>query len=159
MGITVNKETNTMWISGVLVKCTYAPLIKGKDKNGNLRYSEENYYQFAFAVSAVDAERVREDIGATYYGSAEAQYIPKWVKGEESPDENGNIILNFKSRYDIYYFLGDDRLSYDDLTDRYGGRAPLGSKVTANIALKDGAMYVKAIRFDEIKEIKASDFF
>ena len=150
-----NKEKEMLYISGKLVKLCHEPLVsyvKGKKKVG-----DEPYYQFC--VLADEDESVADQINALYYADADDQFIPKWIKGEAEVNEDGQIFINFKSRYDIKYFLPDVETAYnlESLTDAKG--SIIGSDVTLAVKCKEGAMYVSAMRVDQLKSVTVDDYF
>ena len=113
-----NKEKEMLYISGKLVKLCHEPLVsfvKGKKKVG-----DEPYYQFC--VLADQDVAVADQIGAVYYADADDQFIPKWIKGDAEVNEDGKIFVNFKSRYDIKYFLPDIETAFnlESLTEAKG---------------------------------------
>lgn len=150
-----NKEKEMLYISGKLVKLCHEPLVsyvKGKKKVG-----DEPFYQFC--VLADEDEAVADQINALYYAVADDQFIPKWIKGEAEVNEDGKIFVNFKSRYDIKYFLPDIETAFnlESLTDAKG--SIIGSDVTLAVKCKEGALYVSAMRVDQIKSVSADDYF
>lgn len=151
----LDKDLNRLQISGKLAKMTYGKIttmVKGKEKT-----TDKAYYQFSINAQ-VDAETAAQ-IDTLYYDGVEDGYKPKWVKGEEKVDANGNCFYNFKSLFDIKIFDGDECFNYSDFLAHCGGTAPLGSQVTFSIICKEGALYLAAIRIDELKKASVDDFF
>lgn len=153
-----NKEKNRLLVSGALVKCTYGPL--ESFTNGKKKTSDKSYYQFAIATE--EDPIVAAQIKETYYKDKDDAFIPAWVRdnvAEKDKTQDGRIYVNFKSLYDIKYFLSGEEapLSYDDIKERYG--SIVGSDVTASIVCKDGAMYVGALRIDKLKTVTVNDYF
>ena len=150
----LEKENNTLYMEGNLIKATYDHLQQGKGK-----ISKDCYYQVA--VKTAYDEKIANAILKQYYADAEPQYIPKWLQNKEGEDE---VICNFKSMYDIRWFIPDENgnfknHSYKQAVDHFGGVIPLGSKVTINVTCKDGALYIKAIRFDQIASVSVENYF
>ena len=151
-----NKEKEMLYIQGKLVKLTHEPLItyvNGKKKTG-----DEPLYQFA--VVAPEDEPIADQIRALYYADAAEQFIPKWIKGEVEQDENANIFYNFKSRYDIRYFVAEEdgkAYNFETLKEEHG--SIIGSDVTLAVKCKEGALYVSAMRIDHLKSVTVDDFF
>lgn len=150
-----NKEKNRLLVSGALVKCTYGPL--ESFNGGKKKTSDKSYYQFALATE--EDKSTAALIMKSYYAGKDSAFIPAWVKGTAEKTEDGRIYVNFKSLYDIKYFLPeeDTALSYDDVRENYG--SIVGSEVTASIVCKDGALYVGAIRVDKLKTVTVDDYF
>lgn len=151
----LNKEKNRLLITGKLTKMSYGVLetfVAGKKKA-----SEKEYYQYS-AITDPDPE-VAKDILNTYYGNADLAFIPKWVRGTGDITEDGKIFVNFKSLYDIKYFLPgvETPLSYDDVREHYGSL--VGSTVTFSIVCKENALYVGALRVDDLKTTTIDDYF
>ena len=149
-----NKEKEMLYISGKLIKLCHEPLVtyvKGKKKTG-----DEPYYQFC--VLTDEDQDTADQIDALYYTDAEDQFKPKWIKGE-AESEDGKIFVNFKSRYDIKYFLPDEDHAYnlDSLTESKGNI--VGSDVTLAVKCKERALYVSALRVDTLKSVSVSDYF
>lgn len=153
----LDKENNKIYVEGTLTKLNYAPLIT-KDASGKERASKESYYQISVLTALPDQE-TRDYIKSTYYKDVEDGFIPKWLKDPKAND-NGNIYVNFKSLYDLRYFVPTDgeytRMSYDDVTE---GGAPLGSEVVVSVRCKEGALYADAIKFLRLKSISVDDYF
>ncbi len=153
----LNVDKNLLWISGKLVKLKYGKL--ENYVNGKPKYSEKEYYQFS--VLTPEDPGTAEAVRANYYASADAQFTPRWITGEEKPDEKGMIFVNYKSLYDVKYFIpdreGDNALSFDDVRERYGSL--VGSTVTLSITCKEGALYVAAVRVDDLKTVSVNDYF
>lgn len=151
-----NKEKEMLYIQGKLVKMTHEPLttyVKGKKKTG-----DEPYYQFA--VIAEEDEVTADQIRALYYADSEEQFTPKWIRGEAEQDDSGNIFYNFKSRYDIRYFVAEEdgkAYNFETLKEEHG--SVVGSLVTLAVKCKEGALYVSAMRIDHIKSVTVDDFF
>ena len=150
-----NKEKNRLLVSGALVKCTYGPL--ESFNGGKKKTSDKSYYQFALATE--EDKNTAAQIMKSYYAGKDSAFIPAWVKSTAEKTEDGRIYVNFKSLYDIKYFLPGEEtaLSYDDVRERYG--SIVGSEVTASIVCKDGALYVGAIRVDKLKTVTVDDYF
>lgn len=150
-----NKEKNRLLVSGALVKCTYGPL--ESFNAGKKKTSDKSYYQFALATD--EDKNTAALIMSDYYAGKDSAFIPAWVKGTADKTEDGRIYVNFKSLYDIKYFLPGEEtpLSYDDVREHYG--SIVGSEVTASIVCKDGALYVGAIRVDKLKTVTVDDYF
>ena len=153
-----NKEKNRLLVNGALVKCTYGPL--ESFNAGKKKTSDKSYYQFAIATA--EDPIVAAQIKEAYYSGKDDAFIPAWVRDnipEKDKTSDGRIYVNFKSLYDIKYFLTGEEapLSYDDIKERYG--SIVGSEVTASIVCKDGAMYVGALRIDKLKTVTVNDYF
>jgi len=150
-----NKEKNRLLVNGALVKCTYGPL--ESFNAGKKKTSGKSYYQFAIATA--EDPIVAAQIKEAYYSGKDDAFIPAWVKGTADKTEDGRIYVNFKSLYDIKYFLPGEELplSYDDVHEKYG--SIVGSDVTASIVCKDGAMYVGALRIEKLKTVTVNDYF
>ena len=151
----LNKEKEMLYISGKLIKLCHEPLVtyvKGKKKVG-----DEPYYQFCVLTDKDDITAAMID--SIYYAESDYQFTPKWVKGEADVNEEGKIFVNFKSRYDIKYFLPDDDHAYnlESLTELKGNI--VGSDVTLAVKCKEGAMYVSALRVDVLKSVSVNDYF
>lgn len=152
--VTFNKDKEMLYIQGKLVKLTYGPLVV----NGKEKTSGGSYYQFAVLGPSDPAEA--EKIGKLYYADSEDTYIPKWIKGEADTDEEGNIFYNFKSRYDIRYFVAEeDGAAYDFESLKEAHGSIIGSEVTLAVKCKPGALYVSAMRIDKIKSVTVDDYF
>ena len=148
------EEKNRLEITGKLAKMTFGKItttVKGKEKT-----TDKAYYQFS--INAPEDTETAARIDSTYYDGVEDSYKPKWVKGEDKVDSTGNVFYNFKSLFDINIFYNGERYNYDDFLALCGG-APLGSKVTFSINCKEGALYLAAIRIDELKKVSVDDFF
>lgn len=151
----LNTELNRLQISGKLAKMAFGKIttvVNGKEKT-----TEQPYYQFS--INAPVDEVMADQVCRLYYGGVQDNFKPKWVRGEEKVDANGNCFYNFKSLFDIKIFDGDECYNYSDFLAYCGGTAPLGSKVTFSIICKEGALYLAAIRIDELKVASVDDFF
>ena len=154
--LTYNKDKEMLYIQGKLVKLCYEPLttyVNGKKKTGDVPY-------YQFAVITEEDEAIADQIRALYYADASDQFTPKWIRGEEKPDDNGNIFYNFKSRYDIRYFAAEEdgaAYNFESLKESHG--SIVGSDVTLAVKCKEGALYVSAMRIDRIKSVTVDDFF
>lgn len=154
--VTFNKDKEMLYIQGKLVKLTHEPLVtyvNGKKKTG-----DEPYYQFA--VLGPDDDVIADQIEALYYADSSDQFKPKWVKGVADQDDDGNIFYNFKSRYDIRYFVAEEdgaAYNYESLKEAHG--SIIGSDVTLAVKCKPGALYVSAMRIDKIKSVTVDDYF
>lgn len=161
MAITINKENNKLYLEGTLIKLIYAPLVTYID--GKEKVSKEAYYQLA--VKAPEDKGAAQNVRTAYYTDVADNFIPKWVRGEEKPDAKGEIYYNFKSLYDLKYFLPNEEgnysnaLSYDDLCEKCNGVAPLGSRVLVSIRCKEGALYADAIKFLDVKKVTVDSYF
>lgn len=156
-----NAEKARVEVSGRLIKMTYDYMfqyVKGQKK----QLGTEKVYQYAIVTKNPD-EDLKGEILAEYYGNADEQYKPKWLKSDAETDENGNVIVNLKSRYDIKYFAKDETgkdvcySSLEELTAAKGNL--LGSQVTASIRCKEGAMYIVALRIDKESAVTADAYF
>lgn len=160
--VRLNTEKSRVEVEGRLIKLSYDFMyqyVKGAKK----QIGNEKVYQFAIVTKNPD-EDLKAEILAEYYGNADEQYKPKWLKADAEEDENGNIVVNLKSKYDIKYFVrdpeSDDFICYnslDDLTEAKGNL--IGSQVTASIKCKEGAMYIVALRFDKESVVTADAYF
>ena len=149
------EEKNRLEITGKLAKMTFGKIINMV--NGKEKATDKSYYQFSINAPADNA--AASIINSKYYSGVEASYVPKWVKGEEKTDAHGNVFYNFKSLFDIKVFYNNECYNYADFLNVCGGTAPLGSTVTFSINCKEGALYLAAIRIDELKKASVSDFF
>lgn len=156
-----NAEKARVEVSGRLIKMTHDFMyqyIKGQKK----QLGTEKVYQYAIVTQDPSGE-LKEEILDAYYSDSDDQYKPKWLKSDAEVDENGNVIVNLKSRYDIKYFAKDESgkdvcySSLDDLTAAKGNL--LGSQVTASIRCKEGAMYIVALRIDKESAVTADAYF
>ena len=151
----LDTELNRLEIQGKLAKMTYGKItttVKGKEKT-----TDKAYYQFS--INALEDTATAAAIEKEYYDGVEDTYKPKWVRGEEKVDANGNCFYNFKSLFDIHIFDGDVCYNFSDFLAHCGGTAPLGSDVTFSIVCKEGALYLAAIRIDKLKKASVKDFF
>ena len=150
----LDKEKNTLYMEGNLIKATYDHIPQGKGK-----VSKDCFYQVAIKTAYDQA--IATELLNSFYADAEAQYIPKWLVNSDCEDE---VICNFKSMYDIRWFIPDENgkyqnHSYKQALDHFGGVIPLGSKVTINVTCKEGALYIKALRFDQIASVSVENYF
>ena len=160
MGFKYNKEKDRIEITGRIIKCKLDYLTKyvgGKQQ----RIGDAPVYQFAIVTDAPDPS-FTDTIRNTYYAKSSDDYTPKWLIGKAETDDNGHIIINLKSKYDIKYFapVEGEMTAYNSLDDfNKVHDNPLGSIVTASVQCKEGAMYIKALRFDKISSVTADSYF
>lgn len=167
--IKLDKEKSRIIVPGKLIKLNYAPLVY-KDAKGVERKSEVSYYQLCVATAYNDVNKATADaIRETYYSGVSADFVPGWLKN--APETGKDLLVNFKSRYDVKHFVRSDSenpfaptasddwtaIGYNDLIAKY--TSVIGSDVTVSAKCKDGAIYVDAIRYDVMHTVDVKDYF
>lgn len=154
MGFKIKEDDETLVITGTLVRLAFGKL----PTFGKKTKDEGEYYQISIRVGAPSTE-IREAVECLAYPETDRAFIPKWVKGEEKPDNEGFIFVNLKSRYEVALTVdGENRISWDDFREEYGNG--IGSEVKVSAKMKPGALYPQGVYFfDEIKQVSVKDMF